>query len=156
MAKITFQSAVLTSFTRNWKGGNAHFTSSMTKQVCSQLGWADIPEFLTGASPEGELSATVMELYPKEKELEKHGFDFGNGRVHKFEVVRRELEGKQGKGYRQEIHFAVAFTEKEVCRKLEQWMLTIGEGKGTLSVTYEPQPKQATLPGTDEKESSAE
>lgn len=125
-----------------------NFSSSLTKSVASSMGWTDLPECLTGGSLEGELGATIIELAPKDKELEKHALNVAVSKAFKFELVRLEIEGtKNGKGHRQELRFSVSLNDAKACRVLEQYMLTIGDGKGSLTVHYEPQPVQAPLPG---------
>lgn len=118
----------------------------------------EVPAMLTGANLEGDLHATSCDLIPSEGALKKHAVDLEINRVTKFEAVRLELEGKKGKGYRTELRFKVHFTDKAGARKLEQYMLTIGEGKGSLTVSYTKQTelplattdqRQATSPETD-------
>ena len=137
--KIVFTSAVLRSFGRDGKAGTAKFSASLTDQVMKALQVTEVPECLTGATIDADLHATAFELVPSEKELAKHGFDLDISRAHGFNVVRREIEGKRGKGHRQELHFVVTFADKNGCRKLEQYMTTIGEAKGRLSISYTKQ-----------------
>jgi hypothetical protein len=154
--KITMTSARLESFKRGHDGGVAQFASSWNQKVADALDWPDdIPQALTGANLEGDLHATSCELIPSEGALKKHGIDLEINRVTKFEAVRLELEGKKGKGYRTELRFKVHFTDKAGARKLEQYLLTIGEGKGSLTVSYTRQEalpleqEQATAPEAD-------
>ena len=138
-AKIVFTSAVLESFARKPEGGTAQFTSSWNKNVASALGWVDMPDCLSGANLDGDLAASSMELKPSDKELARHVIELDITRVYKFEAVRQELEGKRGKGHRIEVRFKVAFTAPGVCEMLESYMLTIGSGKGSLTVSYQKQ-----------------
>lgn len=142
--KITFTSAVLESFSRSSKGGHAQFTASWNQNVAKALGWTELPDCLSGANLDGDLAASSMELRPSDKQLSKHGIELDITRVHKFEAVRLELEGKRGKGHRIEIRFKVAFAAPGTCEQLETYLLTIGEGKGSLTVSYV---RQEALPG---------
>lgn len=153
--RISFTSARLESFKRSTDGGVAQFCGSWNQKVADALDWPDdIPQALTGANLEGDLHATSCELIPSEGALKKHGIDLEINRVTKFEAVRLELEGKKGKGYRTELRFKVHFTDKAGARKLEQYMLTIGQGKGALTVSYT---KQEVLPlaTTDQQQATA-
>jgi hypothetical protein len=137
---ITFTSAVLESFSRSGSGGRAKFSAALTDKVRSALGWTgEIPDYFTGGTPEADLHAVEAELVPNEKQLHKHRVGLSIQQVHRFELVRLELEGKKGKGHRLELRFDVKFGDTRGCEKLEKYMQTIGEGKGSLTVTYTPQ-----------------
>lgn len=144
--RLTFSGVTLLGFCRTQTRSKADFSSSLSSTVMKAMGWSDIPEWLTGAQPEGDLSATLLEIVPKEAELRKHAFDLTVSRLHKFEIVRLELEGKQGKGHRMELRFTAQFNDPDGARKLEAFMATIGEGKCSVTVSYT---KQETLPGVD-------
>jgi hypothetical protein len=144
--RLTFTGATLLGFCRTQTRSKADFSSSLSPSVMKAMGWSDIPEWLTGAQPEGDLSATLLEIVPKEAELRKHAFDLTVSRLHKFEIVRLELEGKQGKGHRMELRFTAQFNDPEGGAKLESFMATIGEGKCSVTVSYT---KQETLPGVE-------
>lgn len=151
--RITFTGAVLESFSRNGNGGKAKFSCGLNVKVMQSMGWVEIPECLTGASLEGELHATACELVPSEAQLKKHGIELTISEVSKFESVRLEIEGKKGKGHRTELRFVVAFPDIKGARKLEEYMLTIGEGKSSLTVSYT---KQETIPGMAEESTQEE
>jgi len=144
--KITFTSAVLESFSRNGNGGKAKFSCGLNAKVMAAMGWVEIPECLTGASLEGELHATTADLVPSEAQLKSHGFELTVSEVSKFESIRLEIEGKKGKGHRTELRFVVAFPDQKGAAKLEKYMLTVGEGKSSLTVSYT---RQETLPGVE-------
>ncbi len=146
---ITFREVVLQSFSRSTKGGVASFRSQLTDHVKSAMNWSDLPETYTGGSPEGEISARTLALAPAEKALSMHRIDLSVSLLHKFTVVRRELEDKRGKGHRFELHFNVKFDDQRGCKKLEQYIQTIGEGKSLLTVSYE---KQAELEDASDKQ----
>lgn len=146
MDTLTFTSVVLKQFSRSPKGGVATFSSSLNNKVCSAMGWG-IGAGNTSAKLEGELHASTLILKPNEAGLVKHKLEMENIQsVAAFESVRFEVEGKKGKGFRHEIHFKVKFGGKDACRDLERYMLTIGEGKASLTISYV---KQQELTGED-------
>ena len=112
-----------------------------------------MPDCLTGANLDGSLAATAIDLAPKDPVLAKSGVSIACSLVDGFQSVRRELEGKQGKGYRSELHFVAHFADDNGCAKLEQYMVVCGETKAALSVKYN---KQAQLPGVEETEAASE
>ena len=140
--KITFTSVVLESFSRKHDIGVAQFVSSWNANVAKALGWSDLPESVSGADLDGDLAASSLELKPMDAEAVKHKITIDIVRVHKFEAVRLELKGKKGKGHRVELRFKVSFVKAGVCEMLEAYMLTIGAGKSTGTVSYV---KQAEL-----------
>lgn len=144
--RIQFTSAVLHSFSRNGKGGSATFSSSLTRDVCRAMDWpTDYSiDWLTKARPDGDLHATTAELVPNEKGLKKQAKNLDVSRVNGFEVIRLELESSRGKGHRLELRFTVSFPDLEGCRKLEEYMAVVGEGKSTLNVSYTKQ--QSLIP----------
>lgn len=143
-SKISFTGAQLLSFGRDGKGGKAHFSSSLTSSVIKAMEWGEIPEFVTGTSLEGELAATELTIEPKDAELKKHAIALELRQVSKFQTVRLELEGKNGKGFRTELRFTASFGDLKGCRKLEEYMVTVG-GKSTVMVSYEKQAVQESL-----------
>jgi hypothetical protein len=144
--RLTFSGVTLLGFCRTQTRSKADFSSSLSQAVMKTMGWSDVPEWLTGAQPEGDLSATALELVPKEQELRKHAMELDISRLFKFEIVRLELEGKQGKGHRLELRFTAVFNDPAGARKLEEFMAVIGEGKCSLTVSYT---KQEVLPGVE-------
>ena len=152
--KLTFPTVTLLSFTRKPTRGTAKLSGSVTAAISKAMGWTDIPECATSTSLEGELDVSLAMLTPKDKALERHAVDLDCSKVSKFQLVRRELEGKKGKGYRQELHFVVWFSDPNGARKLEQYMLAAG--KSTLVISYTKQAVQADLPGTSLKDEADE
>lgn len=154
--KISFQSCVLLSLARNGKGGaTASFSSSLTDSVCSAMGWAVPSDCFTSATPEGELQCESVELVPAQQEMRKHSVSIGVARVSSFELLRREMEGKRGKGHTLELRFKVSTSESGICARLERYMETIGQGKGKMAVSYQKQAQQEDLPIQDEERAEA-
>lgn len=146
---IKFNKVVLDSFTRKGKIGTASFTAQLTDSIIEAMNWEPCPESFTGGDPEGELSAKQADLVPSEKALSMHRCVLSIQTVYKFEIVRRELEGKRGKGHRFDLKFKMDFDDLKGCKKLEQYMLTLAGAEGSLTVQYE---KQAELNLEDDKQ----
>ncbi len=127
MPAITFQSAVLNRISRKGKEGRASFTTSLSQAVCKALEWdGNIPDCLASVS-----------------------------HIKGFEIVRRELESARGKGHRLELRFTVGFSNDDGCARLERYMLTIGEGKGKLAISYQKQAVQDKLISEEQAQDTA-
>lgn len=150
---ITFTNAQLLSFSRKPEGGTARFSASLTDKVSSAMGWADIPECLTGAKLDGELTASTATLAPNEKELRKHQTELEISRVGHFETIRLELERSKGKGHRTELRFSVIFSDANGARKLEQYITSCG--KSRVTVSYTKAAEQEELPMATEEQRQA-
>lgn len=134
---LQFTSAVLKSFGRDKNGGHAVFAANyLPKSSCDELGWGGISAGAQSVKLIGELHATHAILIPKEKPLAKHKIDFDINEVSDFQAFRLELEGSKGKGTRLELRFKVHSAAVSMCRALEEYMMTIGEGKSTLQISY--------------------
>lgn len=133
---IQFTGVVLKSFGRSPKGGHASYSANYSKAVADAMGWGPLENGVTSAKLEGRLSATHASLQPKEGPLAKYQIAFDATAVTAFEGVRYEVEGKKGKGHRLELHFKVEFADTSACKFLEEYMTTVGEGKGVLNVNY--------------------
>ncbi len=143
-SKLTFTNAELDSFARSADGGTAKFKAPLTASVIKAMAWGDMPEFLKGAAPDGDLAASSVELSPNDKELRKAEMQLATTRVNGFRLVRLEAEGTRGVGFRREVRFTVYFSDENGAAKLERYML--GAGKSRLIVSYEKKPEQAELP----------
>lgn len=137
MAVITFSGAQLLKVDRDSKRGRLFFSSELTKSVAKSMGWTDLPDKCTGSKMEGAINAATLIFAAKQRELFK-----GNGEfrcecqtVAHFEIVRRELETARGKGFRYEIRFNAVFASEDGAALAESWLVTVGEGKGSLRVS---------------------
>jgi hypothetical protein len=148
---IKFTGVILKSFSRKpASGGVAAFRSNYpTEGTCKAMGWGGMASGQTSANLEGRLAATHADLQPKDSELGKWQIEFDATAVDSFEGVRFEVEGKRGKGHRLEMNFKVHFADKTACAALEAYMTTMGEGKGTLTVSYV---KQTAIELEDDKQ----
>jgi hypothetical protein len=143
--KITFTGVVLKSFSRNHKGGTARFSSNFTQTVANKMGWAGLASGQTSCRLEGDLAASNVSLQPTAGELSNWTIEFTASVATGFEALRYELEGKKGKGFRYELHFAVEFKDMTACRFLEEFITHVGEHKSTLSVSYTQAAEQTDL-----------
>lgn len=149
--QITFSGVQLKAFARSPKtGGTAHFSSKFTKPLCTAMGWGGLNPGQRSAKFESEIHATSLELAPKEGALAKHKIQIDVKTCYDFQVLRYEQEGTRGKGARFELHFKVDFADTNACRYLEEFMVTIGEGKSNMVVSYVKQ-SEFDLQATDEQ-----
>ena len=149
---IQFTGVVLKSFSRSSKGGVSSFSANYSKAVADAMGWGPLENGVTSAKLEGRLSATHARLQPKEGPLAKYRIEFDATAVTGFEGVRYEVEGKKNKGHRLELHFKVEFADTTACKFLEEYITTVGEGKGVLNVSYVKQTALDLVEGEDQQE----
>lgn len=148
--KTTFTGLTLNSFTRKQSGITASFSANMTQKVAEQMGWRMMSDKETSVALEGALAATVITLSAAGT-LSTFNISIDAQSVESFEGVRREVEGKKGKGFRHELHFKVKSADQTGSRDLEKFILSIPEGKGTMVVMHAPAaPKQEELPADPE------
>jgi hypothetical protein len=114
------------------------------------MGWGDIPENITSAAAGGELDQAIATLASKDASLHKVGFEIEKARFNGFQMVRREIEGKKGKGTRLELHFAMTSLDENAARKMEAWMLTAGASKAKLDISYTPAAVQESFAETED------
>lgn len=143
--ELDFSQVELLGFGRDKKGGHAKFRAALTKTVINAMEWDDIPEFLNGTTPRGELHGSHMSLQSANGKLAEWKIEISIGKVHRFETIRRELENKRGKGTRTDLHFRVDFADETGCRYLEEYLMHAGDSKGTLTVRHNPKAEQTTM-----------
>jgi len=156
--KLTFSKVSILSFSRKPESGCIKLSCAPSKPVLKRMGWADFPEQFKSGQPEGKLAASLIEFTPSDSTRSKFAFDLSPaGAVRDFEFVRTQI--KQGKSankapsYRTELHCSVDFTDEQGARKLEAYMQTVLES--SMTVTYEPEAKQAELDGLELSEERA-
>jgi hypothetical protein len=148
---ITFQGVILKSFRRSLSAGVAKFAANYpTKRVCDEMGWDGMSVGTVSAKMKGELHASHMVLEPKEDGLKKHRVKMDVTGMSGFESFRLELEGHRGKGHRLELRFETGFVEAGACKQLEQFIMTCGEAKCSLTVSYVKQAELALGAESDE------
>ncbi len=143
---ILFNSASLLSFGRDHNGGSVKFRADLSDRICEGMGWHRPNDKETKVSLEGDLHAKVLSLTPKEKEFAKHALELDITRAHSFVATRKELEKSRGKGHRHELQFTVDFAADGLAGQLENYLLTCGAQKGSVKISYDPQPKQMEIP----------
>ena len=149
--KVKFTSAQLKSFGRSVKkGGFAKIEFALTLAISQSMGWGEMQDWQHGANLDGDLAASSFEIIPKEPENKKHALQLGVCRISGFTATRREIQGKRDKGTRWTVQFDVSFQDGTGCSQLESYILTCD--KSEVRVSYEKQPKQTELPGTQEED----
>jgi hypothetical protein len=148
MAETTsFTGLTCKKVSRGAKNGSANFTAALSAAIIKKMEWDDIRDYEKGVQLEGELAAQTITLGAAGTLL-TWTVDFEATKVANFQSVRREIEGKRGKGYRHELHFVVTFSDPAGARYLEEYMQSVPVGKGTMTVYHSaPQPKQQNLVG---------
>lgn len=152
---ITFTGAVLKSFSRNHKGGNASFSANLTAKIIAKMGWSEYPDGASSVVLDGSLAASTIVLKPAAGELAKWENEIEASAVKSFEAIRYEMEGKKGKGFRYELHFVVTFADMKGCSKLEQFMTHVGDEKATLAVNYTKAAEQLEMPEASDQQRMA-
>ena len=153
---ITFTGVQLQSFGRKVGSGHASYVANYpTKKVCDEMGWGPMVPGQVSAKMEGSIHATSMVLVPSEKGLAKHKVNFDITSLSGFQGFRLEMEGHKGKGHRLEFRFNMGFVAKDACKELEQFMLTCGNVKSTLTVSYVKQ-SQLDLEAASEAENEGD
>lgn len=147
---LTFTGVSLKSFSRNSNHGSVTFAGNYpTKHICDEMGWGGMNPGQLSTKLEGDLNATHAILKPKEQGLAKHKVEIDITSLHSFQGIRLELEGHKGKGHRLEIRFQADFADTAGCAALEEYMVTVGEAKSTLTVSYV---KQAAMEFEDQRD----
>jgi hypothetical protein len=74
-------------------------------------------------------------------------------KISSFQCVRRELEGRKGKGFRRILNFTVTHHAECGCAELEVYQLATDNARGSLRVTYTVEAEQEPIPTTDGQQS---
>ena len=149
--KTTFTGVKFKQFTRKDDGLDASFSSNLTAALIKSMGWAELQNHEKSVDLTGGLAAQTITLNGSGT-LSTFSVDIEAQSVGKFVGIRKELEGKKGKGFRHELHFNVKSADRTGARDLEKYILSIPEGKGTMIVMHSPTPpKQDELALTEEQ-----
>jgi hypothetical protein len=72
-----------------------------------------------------------------------------------FKLVRRELVGKKGKGWRRELHFSGTFDDTTGAARFESYMTRTNNAEGVLTLTYLKEPaEQSKIPLTEAQQAA--
>ena len=147
--KLKLSKVTINSFSRKADGGTVKCNCAPTKNVLATMGWGEPPDWQKSSTPAiGTLASSIISFTPKDSALAHHAFDLEVTEVRDFEFVSVQIKkGKKAekvKDFRLELHFSVDFNDVEGARKLESYMMTVGES--TAVVLYEKQPEQEELP----------
>lgn len=149
---ISFGGVSLKKFSRDAKSGSAEWVANYPgKRVCNEMGWVGMPPGQVSCKLDGELHASHMILTPKENGLKKHKVAFDITSLSGFQGLRLELEGHKGKGHRLELRFHMGFVASDACEQLERFIVTCGEAKCDLQVSYV---KQSEMDLTESQEAT--
>jgi hypothetical protein len=147
--KVDFTSVEIHHFKRSQSKMSVRFEMPLTKSCASAMGWGELQDWEDGSDLKGDLAASVITLTPSDESLKRHAIDLQVKRVHKFTATRQEIEGKRGKGSRLVVQCDAIVRDEKGCHKLEAYMATVP--KSSMRVSYEKQPEQADIPGTEIK-----
>ena len=149
--RVKFTGVGLKSFTRNaTSGGSASFVANLTGAVIKLMGWDEMRDFEKSTQLEGDLAAQSMIISAADTLAKNYEIEIDIQSVNGFEGIRRELDGKRGKGFKHELHFKVKFADNDGCAKLEWHMLKIPDGKAEMTVLYSPKAVQTEIPHNTE------
>ncbi len=145
---ITFAGAQIAEFGRvDPASGWIKFRCSLgggLDALFGRMGW-DVPGEKTAMEKlDGKLSGGNFILTAKDKLIEAE-VDVAYVTVTDFACHRFEIEGRKKKGFRRELRFSVSFTEDDACAKLENYMMTSDNARGSLKVVYYPEQVQEDL-----------
>jgi|HubBroStandDraft_6_1064221.scaffolds.fasta_scaffold246976_2 hypothetical protein len=146
---VTLASCVLIEFGRSQKGAYAKLQCSLTKSLIKSLAWGDFADYEKKVTLKGDLAATSLELTPSDEALKRHRVQVKIQRVNNFVATQQEIEGSRGKGTRWLVTCDVEISDENGCRLLESYMHAVPKAEAKIS--YEKQPEQADIPGTEIK-----
>ncbi len=152
--QLEFKRVLILSFSRKATEGTMKCSAALTAAVIKAMAWGDVPAWQKSSTPAGKLSASQVALDPKEPALAKHAMILDTTLVDGFEIVRTEAKGKTAKktkSFKTELLFSVHFSDVAGAKKLEAYMQT-ANADSSMVVTFEKEPEQDSLPGTEETE----
>lgn len=145
---ITFAGAQIAEFGRvDPASGWIKFRCSLgggLDALFSKMGWDTPGEKTAMEKLDGKLSGGNFILTAKDKLIDAE-IDIAYVSVTDFACHRFELEGRKKKGFRRELRFSVSFVEEDACGKLESYMMTSDNARGSLKVVYYPEEVQPEL-----------
>ena len=154
--KTKFTGVTLKSFTRSESGISMSISSNLTADLIRSMGWGELRDHEKSVKLEGALAAQTI-TFNGAGTLSSFEVSIEAQSVSDFEGVRRELEGKKGKGFKHELHFKAKSADRTGCRDLEKFILSIPEGKGTMIVMHSPaKPQQEELDVQADPDAQAE
>ena len=113
------------------------------------MGWGEMADYEKKVTLKGDLAATSLELTPADEALKRHRLQVKVQRISGFVATQQEIEGSRGKGTRWLVNCEVAVGDENGCQRLESYMQAVPKGEAVIS--YEKQPEQADIPGTEIK-----
>ena len=151
---VKFTSVEVHHFKRSQSKMMARFEFPLTASSSKSMGWGELQDFEDGSDLRGDLAATVVTLTPNDPSMKRHAIDLEVQRVHKFKATRQQIEGKENKGTRWLLQCDVVIRDAASIQKLNGYMDAVP--KSEMRVSYEKQPEQADIPGTEIQDSNEE
>jgi hypothetical protein len=128
----------------------AHIACDFSDPVIEAMRWEDLPEGFSQASLKGELAAQTMTMKPSSRELDKHAFDLPIHEARDFQVV--SLKQDDDKPDKRELRFVVRSADHKATRVLDDYLRTIGKGKGQLRISYTGGQESLDIPDDKQEE----
>jgi len=130
-----------------------HLVSDFTEGIIDAMEWEEIPDCVSSAKLPGELPAQSLVLTPVDIALQQHELQLECSDVSDFQLHRiqdREHEDVMVT----ELRFVARSNQRGAAALLENWLATMGFGRGTLKVQYAEQVKtEGVDDGSDEDDS---
>lgn len=165
MRKITIPTVWIDRFTRvDPTSASVKFRSrpnpAQLKELTQRMGWAppslkDCEKKCDGKFAGGHfiLSASIdQEAAAKIKAKSRDGsvdtetqVDIEYKTITGFQLLRMEIEGNRGKGFRWELRFEASTAAPDAAANLESYMLRTDNARGSLAINYMEEPEQGTL-----------
>lgn len=128
----------------------AYISCDFSDPVIEAMEWHDLPEGFSQADLKGELAAQTMTMKPSSRELAQHGFDLDVHEATDFQVV--SLKQADDKPDVRELRFVIRSAHHKATRILDDYVRTIGKGKGQLRVSFTGGQQTLDVPPDDKQE----
>lgn len=110
-------------------------------KLFDKMGWTQPGDKTTREDLEGKLMGGNF-IFTSQDKLVDAEVDIAYTDCKGFACHRFELEGRKKKGFRRELRFTITFKEQDGVAKLESYMMTTDNAKGSLKVVYFPEAVQ--------------
>lgn len=130
-----------------------HLVSDFTEGIIDAMEWEEIPDCVSSAKLPGELPAQSLVLTPVDIALQQYELQLECSDVSDFQLHRiqdREHEDVMVT----ELRFVARSNQRGAAALLENWLATMGFGRGTLKVQYAEQVKTEGVDDGSEDEDS--
>ena len=118
------------------------------EKLFDRMNWQVPGDHVTEQKLEAVLEGGNFILTASDKLVEAE-VDLDFGKITGFSCVRRELEGKKGKGFRRELKFSATLKNANALALIEGYMNECDNARGTLVVSYLEKPVQVSMEDGD-------